>query len=105
MKKLLAVLVPFIVLTLVFAPPALCRKNVIKIGINAPMTGDIPKVGEGSKFAGQMWLEDIKKAGGLKVGDKMPDFELPNVDGSRVVALSDLRSRGPVIVSFYRGGW
>ena len=71
MKKLFAVLVPLIVLTLVFAPPALCRKNVIKIGINAPMTGDIPKVGEGTKFAGQMWLEDIKKAGGLKVGDKV----------------------------------
>ncbi len=76
MKKLFAILVPMVVLTLVFAPPALCRKNVVKIGINAPMTGDIPKVGEGSKFAGQMWLEDIKKAGGLKVGDKTYDVEL-----------------------------
>ena len=31
----------------------------IKIGINAPITGDIPKVGEGTKFAAEMWLEDI----------------------------------------------
>jgi branched-chain amino acid transport system substrate-binding protein len=76
MKKLFAVLVPLVVLTLVFAPPALCRKNIVKIGINAPMTGDIPKVGEGTKFAAQMWLEDIKKAGGLKVGDKTYDVEL-----------------------------
>jgi branched-chain amino acid transport system substrate-binding protein len=46
------------------------RETIIKIGINAPITGDIPKVGEGSKFAAQMWLEDIEKAGGLQVGDK-----------------------------------
>ena len=44
------------------------REAVIKIGINAPITGDIPKVGEGSKFAAEMWLEDIEKAGGLDVG-------------------------------------
>lgn len=30
----------------------------IKIGINAPLTGDIPKVGEGTKYAAEMWLED-----------------------------------------------
>jgi branched-chain amino acid transport system substrate-binding protein len=46
------------------------REQVIKIGINAPITGDIPKVGEGSKFAAQMWLADIEKAGGLDVGGK-----------------------------------
>jgi branched-chain amino acid transport system substrate-binding protein len=44
------------------------REQVIKVGINAPITGDIPKVGEGSKFAAQMWLADIEKAGGLDVG-------------------------------------
>jgi branched-chain amino acid transport system substrate-binding protein len=44
------------------------REQVIKIGINAPITGDIPKVGEGSKLAAQMWLADIEKAGGLDVG-------------------------------------
>ena len=43
------------------------REQVIKVGINAPITGDIPKVGEGSKFAAQMWLADIEKAGGLDV--------------------------------------
>jgi branched-chain amino acid transport system substrate-binding protein len=46
------------------------REQVITIGINAPITGDIPKVGEGSKFAAQMWLADIEKAGGLDVGGK-----------------------------------
>jgi branched-chain amino acid transport system substrate-binding protein len=30
--------------------------ETIKIGINAPITGDIPKVGEGTKFAAEMSL-------------------------------------------------
>ena len=44
--------------------------KTIKIGINAPITGDIPKVGEGSKFAAQMWLADINASGGLEIGGK-----------------------------------
>jgi branched-chain amino acid transport system substrate-binding protein len=51
-------------------------EQAIKIGINAPLTGDIPKVGEGSKFAAQMWLEDVKAAGGLAVGGKKYPVEL-----------------------------
>ena len=50
--------------------------ETIKIGVNAPLTGDIPKVGEGSKFAAQMWLEDINAAGGIQVGDKKYKVEL-----------------------------
>lgn len=62
---------------MVFSPLAFsARKTIIKIGINAPLTGDIPKVGEGSKYAALMWLEDIEKAGGLKVGGKMYEVEL-----------------------------
>ena len=51
-------------------------EQTIKIGINAPLTGDIPKVGEGTKFAAQMWLEDVKAAGGLAVGGKKYPVEL-----------------------------
>ena len=76
MKKRLVFLVACLVICLVFAPSIWSRSKTIKIGINAPMTGDIPKVGEGSKFAGQMWLEDINKAGGLKVGKKKYKVEL-----------------------------
>ena len=76
MKKRLVFLVTCLVICLVFAPSIWSRSKTIKIGINAPMTGDIPKVGEGSKFAGQMWLEDINKAGGLKVGKEKYKVEL-----------------------------
>jgi len=62
--------------TLAFSPIAFARVKTIKIGINAPITGDIPKVGEGSKYAAQMWLEDIKAAGGLEVGGKKYPVEI-----------------------------
>jgi branched-chain amino acid transport system substrate-binding protein len=42
--------------------------GTIKIGNVAPLTGDIPKVGEGAKYSLEMWLEDIEAAGGLDVG-------------------------------------
>jgi branched-chain amino acid transport system substrate-binding protein len=76
MKKSWILIVSFLVVGLVVSPSAWCKSKTIKIGINAPMTGDIPKVGEGTKFAAQMWLEDINKAGGLKVGDKTYKVEL-----------------------------
>jgi peroxiredoxin len=40
----------------------------------------------------------------LKVGARMPDFDLPNVEG-RFVASQALLERGPLVVSFFRGGW
>ncbi len=43
-------------------------ENVIKVGFNIPLTGDIPKVGEASKFAAEMLKEDINSQGGLEVG-------------------------------------
>lgn len=40
----------------------------------------------------------------IKVGTKAPDFSLPNADGEQK-KLSDFLTEGPVILSFYRGGW
>lgn len=40
----------------------------------------------------------------VKVGDKAPDFTLPNADG-QMRTLSDILKRGPVVLTFYRGGW
>ncbi|NRA21290.1 MAG: AhpC/TSA family protein [Oceanospirillaceae bacterium] len=39
-----------------------------------------------------------------KVTDKMPTFSLPNQNGE-TVNLTDLLAKGPVVVTFYRGGW
>lgn len=40
----------------------------------------------------------------LKVGDRAPDFELPGLDG-HPVRLAALLQRGPVVLTWYRGGW
>ena len=40
----------------------------------------------------------------LKVGDAMPDFDLPEV-GGRHIQLTDLLKNSPVVINFYRGGW
>ncbi|WP_101846034.1 peroxiredoxin-like family protein [Halobacillus sp. Marseille-P3879] len=41
---------------------------------------------------------------GLKEGDKAPDFSLPDPNGNQV-KLSNQLDLGPVILTFYRGGW
>ena len=43
------------------------KTKTIKIGFNIPLTGDSPKVGEGSKYAGEMIKNEINAAGGLEV--------------------------------------
>lgn len=56
-------------LALLLTVPAMAA-DTIKIGFNIPLTGDIPKVGEMSKQAGEMLKADINGAGGLDVGGK-----------------------------------
>ena len=77
MRRIIFLTTAIFVLALMLSPAAFgARKTIIKIGINAPLTGDIPKVGEGSKYAAMLWLEDIEKLGGLQVGKKIYDVEL-----------------------------
>ena len=40
----------------------------------------------------------------IKLGDTAPDFALPDAAGKSVVLTDVLRS-GPVVLTFYRGGW
>ena len=42
--------------------------------------------------------------GVLKAGDRTPDFSLTDHHGTRVSA-SELLTKGPLVVSFYRGAW
>jgi peroxiredoxin len=52
--------------------------------------------------------EAILRAGitrtALRQGAKMPAFSLPDADG-QVFRSADLLAKGPLIISFYRGGW
>jgi hypothetical protein len=53
-------------------------------------------------------IDDLRASGILnrvtKVGEKAPEFTLPNATG-RSVSLAELLVRGPVVLSFYRGRW
>jgi peroxiredoxin len=41
---------------------------------------------------------------GLQVGEQAPDFEAATYDGGKV-RLSEVLSKGPAVLVFYRGGW
>jgi len=51
-------------------------------------------------------IDDVRESGpvGLRIGERAPDFTLPNQRGE-MVGLSERLSRGPVVLSFYRGVW
>ena len=40
----------------------------------------------------------------IKLDQSAPNFSLPNPDG-KLISLSDFLKQGPVVVTFYRGGW
>jgi len=50
--------------------------KTITIGVIAPLTGDIPKVGESTKNAAEMAVEEINTAGGLEVGGQTYQVEI-----------------------------
>jgi peroxiredoxin len=51
------------------------------------------------------WLRKTDVAShALQVGDTAPDFLLPDAHG-RLHSSEHLRGEGPLVVSFYRGGW
>jgi AhpC/TSA family len=56
----------------------------------------------------QRSIDELRASGMLsrvpKVGDRAPDFTLPNAAG-QPVSLAGLLAKGPVVVSFYRGRW
>jgi branched-chain amino acid transport system substrate-binding protein len=75
--KLVVTIVSVLLVTAFFASAcAAGGGDTIKIGINAEITGDKPKVGEQSKFAAEMYVKEINDAGGLDVGGKKYNLEL-----------------------------
>ncbi len=76
MKKCVWLVLFSTIFLLPFSSSVWGKAKPIKIGINAPMTGDIPKVGEGTKFAARMWLEAVNARGGIQVGDTRVPVEL-----------------------------
>lgn len=51
----------------------------------------------------QLIKEGIEKLA-LKEGYKIPSFSLPNATG-KIIQSEDFLSKGPLVISFYRGSW
>ncbi|MGD6815952.1 peroxiredoxin-like family protein [Metabacillus sp. 84] len=49
-------------------------------------------------------LEESEEGKGLKVGDQVPDFILPDAQGNEV-SIANVLKKGPAVITFYRGGW
>lgn len=75
MRRSSLVLALAVLVILLSMPLMASAEDIIKIGFNIPLTGDIPKVGESSKFAAELFKEEVNKAGGVKVGDKTYKLE------------------------------
>ncbi len=82
--------------------------NELKQQIKAFQEEMLPKIPKEVVDVLLRTTEDQVKSGvankALKVGDKAPNFTLPNVKGESV-SLSDLLAKGPAVVAFYRGTW
>lgn len=50
--------------------------NTLPIGLNIELTGNIPKVGEHSRVAAEMFVEEINEAGGVEIGGQNYTLEL-----------------------------
>lgn len=64
--RLLALLVPGILI--LAGCQAVAPANTVRIGLNLELTGNIPKVGEHSRVAAEMFVEEINAAGGVSLG-------------------------------------
>ncbi|TBR43133.1 AhpC/TSA family protein [Marinomonas agarivorans] len=72
-----------------------------KAGFRQKVPTDIQEV---MQIATQQLAESGIVNNAPKVADVFPSFSLPNQNGN-TVALADLLTKGPVVVTFYRGGW
>ncbi len=56
----------------------------------------------------QASIDELRASGILnrvpKIGERAPDFALPNTSG-QLVGLERMLAKGPVVISFYRGRW
>ena len=68
----------------------------------------LPQVSEQIKESMRKAEETLKESNiaerALAAGNDAVDFTLPNAKGEQVSSTA-LRQQGPIVVSFYRGGW
>jgi peroxiredoxin len=82
-------------------PDTRAHLNSLKAKFSATAPADKARIHEAG-------IDSVRLSGvietSLKVGDTAPDFELPNAS-SKPIRLSELLKTGPVVLTWYRGGW
>lgn len=56
--------------------------DTVKVGLNLELTGSIPKVGEHSRVAAEMFADEVNAAGGIDIGGKKYQVELVTEDNN-----------------------
>lgn len=77
----------FVLILLSIAILAACQSgggddNTIKVGLNLELTGSIPKVGEHSRVAAEMFAEEVNAAGGVDIGGQKYTIQLVTEDNN-----------------------
>lgn len=75
MRRIPIVMAMVLLMGLVSSHMSLSWAQTLKVGFDIELTGDVPKVGESSKFAAEIYKDEVNKAGGVKVGDKTYKLE------------------------------
>jgi peroxiredoxin len=98
------------------AVAALCAQEAAKDSGDAPVRKELDEFREKVSRkapaerlrAYEQGIAEVRSSGiidkALKVGDRAPDFELANAAG-KTIKLSQMTARGPVVLTWYRGGW
>jgi branched-chain amino acid transport system substrate-binding protein len=70
----------FFLCTLSILMTGCTKRNVIKIGFNIPLTGNTPRIGEESRYTGEIVRKRINSQGGLEVDGQKYQLEFIYVD-------------------------
>ncbi|TDY00562.1 peroxiredoxin-like family protein [Thiohalophilus thiocyanatoxydans] len=113
MRTLYQVALPVFLLTALALPPAAAESVPSYEQAREQFEAERKQKSKGSKLspedqrimqqAGEDLAENMPDPG-LKIGEKAPDFTLPNAFGDSVSLYEQLK-KGPVVLVFYRGAW
>ncbi|HLE17674.1 MAG TPA: ABC transporter substrate-binding protein, partial [Syntrophales bacterium] len=76
MKKILLLVIASAIVVMCLGACSNEKNSVVKVGVIAELTGDMPAVGESCKKAAEMAVKEVNDAGGLEVGGKKYKVEL-----------------------------
>ena len=82
--------------------------STLKERLDRIKAGFLKEVPADAKAVMERAEEELRASGIMSripvAGNRLPDFELSDSDGGTVRS-SDLLSRGPLVLTFYRGVW